>query len=186
MGVGGVVNYFTNGFDTRTRGVDAVGSYRTDLGGGPLNLTLAYNYNKSKVTDSVPGTISAAQVVNISNLAPKHRAIFSAGWQIAGFSLNARENFYSNWRNETDYPGQTFKSKFTTDLDVSYTFAERFTLTAGAYNVFNQYPSRIAPTTANPIYDLTGSTADGQVYPRTGGPFGINGGFYYVRARVKY
>ena len=33
---------------------------------------------------------------------------------------------------------------------------------------------------------LTGSTADGQVYPRLGGPFGINGGFWYVRLRIKY
>ena len=200
VGVGGVVNYFTNGFDTRTNGVDAVATYRTELLNGPLNLSLAYSYNKSKVTDSVPNTISSAQVVNISHLSPNHRLNFSAGWQIGGFSINGRTNFYSYWRNETDYPyvspasatapipilGQKFGSKVTNDLDVSYTFAEHFTLTLGAYNIFNVHPDKIAPTQANPIYDLTGSTADGQVYPRTGGPFGINGGFWYARIRVKY
>ncbi len=186
VGVGGVVNYFTNGFDTRTNGVDAVGSYRTNLAGSPLNLTLAYNYNKSKVIRSVPGTISAAQIINVSNLAPRHRAIFSAGWRVGDISVNARQNFYSSWRNETDYPGQKFGAKFTTDFDVSYTLAERYTLTLGAYNLFNEYPDRISPTTANPIFDLTESTADGQIYPRTGGPFGINGGFLYARLRVKY
>ena len=56
-----------------------------------------------------------------------------------------------------------------------------FTLTAGAINIFNTHPDKIANTAANPIYVLTGSTADGQVYPRLGGPFGINGGFWYVR-----
>lgn len=186
VGVGGVVNYFTNGFNTSTDGVDAVGSYHTRLMGGPLNLTLAYNYNLSRVTSYNPAVISQAQIINIRHLAPNHRVVASAGWQIAGFTLNGRENFYGPWQNETDYPGQKFGSKFTTDLDASYTFAERFTVTFGGANVFSAYPDKIAPTTANPIYAITGSTADGQVYPRTGGPFGINGGFWYARVRVKY
>lgn len=186
VGVGGVINYFTNGYDTRTRGIDAVASYRTALAGGPLSLTLAYSYNKSKVTDFIAGTISASQISDISNLSPKNRAILSAAWQIGDFSINARTNFYSSWRNDTDYPGDRFGSKFTNDLDVSYTFAEHFTFTVGAYNIFNTRPDKISATTTNPIYDITGSTADGQVYPRTGGPFGINGGFWYARVRVKY
>jgi iron complex outermembrane receptor protein len=63
---------------------------------------------------------------------------------------------------------------------------EHFTLTLGANNIFNTRPDKIKNSGDNPIYVLTGSTADGQVYPRLGGPFGINGGFYYVRVRVKY
>ena len=46
--------------------------------------------------------------------------------------------------------------------------------------------SRIKASTSNPIYTLTNSTGDGQIYPRNGGPFGFNGGFWYVRASVKY
>ena len=60
-----------------------------------------------------------------------------------------------------------------------------FTLTIGANNLFNTYPDKIANSGINPIYVLTGSTADGQIYPRPGGPFGINGGFYYAKLRVK-
>jgi len=33
---------------------------------------------------------------------------------------------------------------------------------------------------------LTGSTAGVLIYPRSGGPFGINGGFYYARLKIKY
>jgi iron complex outermembrane receptor protein len=186
VGEGGDVNYFTNGFDTRTNGVDVVGNYRTDLAGGMLNLTLAYNYNKSKVTDFDPSVISAAQRFNVSNLPPKHRANLSANWQIGNFSINARENFYSSWANQLEYPGQTFGSKFVTDLDISSTFMDHYTLTVGANNLFDAYPDKIAPTTTNPIYQLTNSLADGQVYPRSGGPFGINGGFYYVRLAIDY
>ena len=186
VGLAGDVNYFTNGFDTRTSGFDFVTNYRTDLAGGALSLTLAYNYNKSKVTDFNPSVISAAQRFNISNLPPKHRVNASANWQTGAFSINARENYFSSWANELEYPGQKFSSKFVTDLDISYTFAERYTLTLGANNLFDTYPDKIAPTATNPIYALTGSLGDGQVYPRSGGPFGINGGFYYVRVAIDY
>lgn len=186
VGLAGDVNYFTNGFDTRTSGFDFVTNYRTDLAGGALSLTLAYNYNKSKVTDFNPSVISAAQRFNISNLPPKHRVNASANWRVGDFSINARENYFSSWANELEYPGQKFSGKFVTDLDISYTFAERYTLTLGANNLFDTYPDKIAPTATNPIYALTGSLGDGQVYPRSGGPFGINGGFYYVRVAIDY
>lgn len=186
VGVGGDVNYFTNGFNTSTRGVDAVASYRTSLAGGSLSATLAYAYNKSKVTDFNPSVISAAQRFNIANLPPKHRLNASSNWQLGDFQLNGRVNYYSSWANQLEYPGQRFSGKATVDLDASYTFADHFTLTVGANNLFDTYPDRIAATTTNPIYALTDSLADGQFYPRSGGPFGINGGFYYVRLRVKY
>lgn len=186
VGVGGDVNYFTNGFDTSTKGIDAVASYRTDLAGGPLNLTMAYAFNKSKVTDFDPSVISAAQRFNIANLPPKHRLNTSANWQIGDFQVNARVNYFSSWANQLEYPGQRFGAKATADLDVSYTFMESFTLTVGANNLFDTYPDRIAASTTNPIYALTDSLADGQIYPRSGGPFGINGGFYYARLRIKY
>ncbi len=51
--------------------------------------------------------------------------------------------------------------------------------------MLNTKPDRIANTPNNPVYGVTGSTADGQIYPRSGGPFGVNGGFWYVRAKIK-
>ena len=197
VGPGGAVNYFTNAFDTSTDGVDVVGTWRGHFATGNLNLTVAYNYNKSKVTRFDPKVISSNQIIDIGNLAPRHRASGSANWQVGNFTVNARENYYGSWVDSTDYPtafdangnvtaGQQFGAKFTSDLDVSYTFMDHYTLTIGANNLFNSYPDRIAPTTSNPIYALTNSTADGQIYPRSGGPFGINGGFWYARLRVKY
>ncbi len=186
VGVGGDVNYFTNGFNTTTKGVDVIGSFRTDAAGGKLNLTLAYNYNKSKVTKFNPAAISAEQIFDISNVAPKHRIVLSSGWQLNSFALNARANYYSSWATNIDYPGQRFGAKVTADLDVSYKFAEHFTFTVGATNLFDTKPDRIAPTTFNPIYASTNSTADGQIYPRSGGPFGVNGGLVYARIGIKY
>lgn len=185
VGPGGVVNYFANAYDTTTEGVDAVASYRSDLGAGKFNASLAYNYNKSRVTRST-SAVSQAQIAGVSTFAPKHRAILSAGYEIGGFALNARGNYYSSWQQTVDYPGQTFGAKATADLDVSYTIADHYTLTVGANNIFNTYPDKIAASTTNPIYQITGSLADGQIYPRSGGPFGINGGLWYARIKVKY
>jgi len=186
VGVGGAVQYFTNGFDTRTQGVDVVGTYRTGpVLGEPVSLTLAYNYNKSKVTDFDPVAIGADRISDISNYAPKHRAILSGIWSIEGFTFTARESFYSGWSDTQDYPGQKFGSEFTTDIDISYTLDEHYTLSVGANNVFNNYPDKLSKE-FNTLYAITGGTSDGQIYPRTGGPFGINGGFWYGRVRVKF
>ena len=199
VGVNGTVQYFTNGFDTVTRGVDVVGTYRTRLAGGPLNLTLAYNYNRSKVTKYDPGVINASRLIDIKYMAPAHRANLSANWQWGDFGVNLRESYYGSWRIANDYPirqgnvagapiidGQHFSDKFLTDVDVSYTFRERYTFTLGANNLFNVYPTKIKATVDNPIFTLTDSISNGSVYPRSGGPFGINGGFWYARLRVKY
>ena len=186
VGVGGTVQYFTNSFDTRTRGIDFVGTYRTGLAGGNLDLTLAYNYNKTKVTKFDPGTIAPAQIIDAERLAPSHRANLQAAWTMGNFSINAAEHYYGSWRSELDYPGQKFGSKFTTDVEVSYKFMDHFTLAVGAQNLFDKYPDRIKASPQNPIYVLTDALGDGQVYPRNGGPFGLNGGFWYTRIKVEY
>ncbi len=187
VGVGGTVQYFTNSFDTRTRGLDFVGTYRTDLAGGNLDVTLAYNYNDTKVTSFDPGTIAPAQIIDAERLAPHHRANLQLAWKHGPFGFNVAEHYYGSWRSELDYPGQKFGSKFTTDIEGSYTFFEdHLTLSAGVQNLFDDHPDRIAASPQNPIFDITDSLADGQVYPRNGGPFGFNGGFWYVRLRAKY
>ena len=196
VGLGGAVNFFTNGFNTRTQGIDVVATYRTGLfDANDLGITFAYNYNKSKVTarqqivapdGQTVNVISNAQVTDVAHLAPNHRFTLSAAWTHGKLSVNPRLNFYGDWRNEVDYPGQKFRSKFTGDLDVGYEFTKWLTLSAGAQNLWNAKPDRIANLGNNHIYQLTNSTADGQIYPRNGGPFGINGGFWYVRARVAF
>lgn len=187
VGLGGVVNYFTNGFDVRTEGIDAITTYKTSLAGGRLSLSLAYNYNKSEVTDFNPRVITAARKSQIANLAPKNRLVASGGWQRGEWTVNARGNYFGSWSDAVSFPsGQVFGEKFLVDLDVSYTFADQYTLTVGANNVFDEYPDRIAPSASTPIYALTNSLIDGQIYPRSGGPFGMNGAFFYTRLRVTF
>lgn len=196
VGLNGAVTYFTNGLDTVTKGIDLVATYRTALiEPNDLNITLAYNYNTSKVSRANANVLSANQILDISHLAPNHRAVLSAAFTHGRFSVLARENFYGEWIDSNDYPifdatnrlvGQKFGSKFTSDLDVGYDVTKLLNLSVGGINLFNTKPDRIANSPANRLYQSTGSTADGQIYPRNGGPFGNNGGFWYVRGKVKF
>jgi iron complex outermembrane recepter protein len=204
VGEGGVVNYFTNGFDVTSKGIEAVANYRTEVMGGPLNLTLAYSYNSLtpkniKLTTGGSPLVSLQQQYNIENLAPKHRVNASANWQIGDFSMNLGGNYYGSWSNALEYnlraplttdtaapPSQVFGSKILTDFDISYTLAEKYTVTLGANNLFDVYPDKIKASPVNPVYALSGALNDGQIYPRSGGPFGMNGGFYYLRVAIDY
>jgi iron complex outermembrane receptor protein len=69
---------------------------------------------------------------------------------------------------------------------VSYEVWKNVTVAIGGCNVFNAYPDKIANSAANHVYPQTGGLVDGEVYPRTGGPFGFNGAFYYLRADAKF
>ncbi len=194
---GGDVNFFTNGLSTLTRGVDVVASYNTEAMGGKLNLSLAYNHNANKVLKANANVISGAQIANIVNLAPHDVAHFTMNYSQGSFSLTARENYYGSWVNASDYGNsagttganggalQHFGGKATTDLDLTYSLSKELAITVGANNLFNTFPDKLNNNSIG-LFPVVGGSADGQVYARNGGPFGMNGGLWYVRVKVKY
>ena len=186
VGAGGTVQYFTNGFSTRTKGVDLVATYHLLLGPGRLGTTLAYNYNKTTVPTYDPKVISPARIIDIQHYAPNNRANLNLDYSWGPFAAVLHENFYGTFRDENDYPGQLFSSKWTTDLDLSYNFWRNVTAAVGGKNIFNVYPDRVANSATNTVYAQTGGLQDGEIYPRTGGPFGYNGAFFYVRLAAKF
>jgi iron complex outermembrane receptor protein len=186
VGEGGDVQYPTSAYDSRTTGLDFVGTFSSPLGSGSLDLSLAYNYNDTKVTAFDADIIGDAQRADIEGTIPKHRGTLAASYGIGDFTLSVRENYYSSFSLQQEFPGQTFGSKFTTDLEASFTIDDSYMVALGASNLFNVYPDKIMATEANPIYVLTNSLSNGQVYPNGGGPFGSNGGFWYARLNVKF
>lgn len=186
VGAGGTVQYFTNGFNTKTRGVDVVGTYRFKIGPGRLATTLAYNYNKTDVTSYDPTVISPARIIDIQHYAPNSRANLTLDYQLGPFAAVLHENFYGTFRDENDYPGQLFSAQWTTDLDLAYSVWRNITVAVGGKNILNAYPDKIANSPSNTVYPQTGGLVDGEVYPRTGGPFGFNGAFWYLRLAAKF
>jgi iron complex outermembrane receptor protein len=128
------------------------------------------------------------QVVDIQHYAPNHRVNTTFSLAHRKLTVGIHENYYGTFRDEFDYPGQLFGAKLTTDADLAYEVAPRVTLAAGARNLFNAFPDRIANNDAvgNTIYQSTHSLWDGEYFPRTGGPFGYNGRFVYARLSAKF
>lgn len=187
VGAGGTVQYFTNGFATLTKGLDIVASYGMPIGGfGTLNGTLAYNYNKTTVPVADPTVITATRITDIQHYAPNNRINLTLDWTLGKFGVLLHENYYGTFQDANDYPGQVFSAKTTTDLDLSYAVTRMLTVDVGGKNIFNAYPDRIANSPGITVYPLTGGSVDGEVYPRTGGPFGFNGAFWYLQATARF
>jgi iron complex outermembrane receptor protein len=187
IGAGGTVQYFTNGFNTKTKGVDLVATYPLSLGNfGTLDTAFAYNYNKTDVTKFDPTVISAARIVDIQHYAPNNRANLNLSYGWGPIRALLRENYYGTFRDENDYPGQLFSAKYTTDLELGYQVLKNITAAIGGRNIFNAFPDKIANSKSSPIYPETGGESDGELYPRTGGPFGFNGAFWYVRLSATF
>ncbi|AEG49321.1 TonB-dependent receptor plug [Sphingobium chlorophenolicum L-1] len=183
------VQFLTNAFDTRTQGIDVVGSYRMPIGGiGILNSTLAFNWNKTKVIDRDPTIVSDVRVAQLEKTLPKTRLILTENWTAGPLSILGRMNWYGKYTQTDDGPvSQTFGSEFVFDVEVSYEINKNVTLTAGAQNIFSNYPDKFSNTkgTLGPVYASTGGRFTGDIYPDVS-PFGFNGGFWYGKVGFKF
>ena len=173
------VSYFTNDFDTRTRGVDVVLNYARTFGPGRATATLAYNYNNTKVRSGTTAAIpNETQRRVFEERLPQDNGTASLGYEVDGFSVLLRGRYYGAWTdvtgNATGELFQRFGGIALFDVAVAYRFDEHFTLRAGAENVFNTYPD-----------EATNQAVRGLIYSRNA-PYDTDGGQYYVRLGVKF
>ncbi|MBV9529461.1 TonB-dependent receptor [Sphingomonas sp.] len=193
------INVFTNGLDTRTRGVDVVANLRTPLPGrGSIQWSLSGSYSRTKVTRirETPPQIAASgqslfDPVAISTLetaSPRFKAILSALYATGRWTVSGKERFYGNAYNFED-PGDgkfyrdSTGSAFITDIDVSFALFKSLSVSVGANNLFDKRPNRVNAE-ALAVAAAAGSPAV-EIYPKFSA-FGINGGYYYARARVNF
>src|SRR6267154_566387 len=92
VGAGGTVQYFTNGFNTKTKGVDLVATYLFQVGAGNLATTLAYNYNKTDVTAFDPTVISQSRIIDIQHYAPNSRVNLNLDYHLNKFIASLRSS----------------------------------------------------------------------------------------------
>ena len=92
---------FSNAADTRTRGLDIVGTYRAGLGDmGLATISLSANFNKTIFThiDPVPGPIAASGLALIGRTkqgdltegTPRNKFIANVLWEKDDFNMNLR------------------------------------------------------------------------------------------------
>jgi iron complex outermembrane receptor protein len=173
------VSYFTNDFETRTRGIDAVLNYARNLGPGRATATLAYNYNNTKVRSGTSAAVpNETQRRVFEERLPQNNGTASVGYEVGGFSMLLRGRYYGAWTdvsgNATGELFQRFGGIALFDVAVAYRFDEHFTLRAGAENVFGTYPD-----------EATNQAVRGLIYSRNA-PYDTDGGQYYVRLGVKF
>ncbi len=77
-----------------------VGSYTRELGPGRLDLTAAYNYNKTTVT-SGSLSASATQKRLFEEARPQHNLTGTAIYAFGKFELLGRVRYYGKWTDST-------------------------------------------------------------------------------------
>ncbi len=192
------INIFTNGADTRTRGVDLVVSYVTDFADyGKVNWTLSGNYNETKALNlnAAPTTLGNIPLFDLEaqsyleTASPKTKVIGSIFYALDKLGATLRGTLYGKTTaylspDGGSYYKQTIGTAFIGDVELNYDLTRDLKLSVGANNVFNKRPPNVGLVPGS-----TNSTVnDGNVLdaPLTFSPYGINGGYYYARFNITF
>ena len=188
-GVTGVnsAQFFINGVNTRTRGIDAVADYAIRTSAfGSFHLSAAYSYNKTKILSIAqnPAALASLNVVlfghqaqsDLTNGLPHDKVVLTNDWSLGRAHALVRLTRFGKYTEASTVASgdRTFGAKWVTDLEVGYAITDRITLSAGANNLFDVYPQK------NGLIASDGSGAYGNF-----APFGLDGGFYYGRLSMK-
>jgi iron complex outermembrane receptor protein len=195
QGIAGVDagRYFLNGVDTRTRGLDVVGSYleRLPADYGRINWSLGANWNQTKVTkvlDAAKQFVFGTQVFSQVNqdyltmTTPKNKLLLTADWSHGKWRAMVRETRYGTFVTPSTVTGAYSEqgNKYLTDAEVSYYFTDNLKLSIGAQNLFNKYPDRTNPK------NFSAATFNGAQIYNASSPFGLSGGNYYATLNYEW
>jgi iron complex outermembrane receptor protein len=207
------INIFANGIDTRTRGADLTFDFPFEYSFGKVDWSIGATYNKTTITKyaSTPAplaqnilydqeayseltTASPLYVINLGALLTMDKLTVNLVEKIYGESSDYENDDGDNGPGQTcsygpcngnfSYYKDTVSTTAITNLDVGYQFTEHVKLSVGAQNLFNRFPNKLNSTILTREIAAVDNTAVTQ-YPLFS-PFGINGGFYYVKAVYKF
>jgi iron complex outermembrane recepter protein len=169
--------FFTNDFDTTTRGIDLVATYPLELFGGQTQFSFVGNWTKTEVDSFNPDIIGPTRVRQLEESLPETRFALTANHSqgpIQGMlRVNYFGSFYEAHLDDGDLPING-DAAFTVDLELGYDFTENITVIGGAQNLLDERGTK------NPWADIVGSK-----YSQLS-PFGYNGGYYYLRALYSF
>jgi iron complex outermembrane receptor protein len=200
---------FTNGVNTRTRGVELTANYASDFGDmGHVDWSAALNYNETKITKLglLPAQVANAafgqtklmgpsSVSQLTTATPKEKAVFGAYWTRGKLSVNLREQVYGESSEILDLSGTGTDSEARrvkvgaagiTDLDIGYFVTDAVKINFGANNLFDKRPPGVPniPNGSGGVRPLSGNNTYGE--PLQWSPYGINGGYYYGKVTFTF
>lgn len=194
-----VAQFFANGVDTKTTGLDVVLAYsRFFDNNSRLNVSVAGNFNDLTIEDINNGDLNEftffgpfAQAY-LEAAAPDYKIGFNIGYAASRFDVNANLTLFSDvviqdfqW---VDSPATTqeeadalfliatdvYESAMTLDLSVGYALTDKLKLVVGANNLLNTYPT--------PQFD--GWTDQGGFSDSV--QMGSDGAFYFGRLNFRF
>lgn len=192
--------FFANAIDTETKGIDLVLTHNYKHGGWTLNSNFALNLNQTKRVGSIHiSTIlknaglentyfSERSRIYTEEAIPRIKAGLSHDFGWKNLSIYLRNTYFGKvtGADNIDINGdgivapnehQTMTDRVITDLSLGYKLSSKITLTIGANNLFDVYPSR----------NLRASSNNGQfVYTRSTSQFGINGRYLFSRLNFSF
>jgi len=193
----GAGQFFLNGSDTETEGVDLVAIYSGfELGNGNLDITLAANFTSTDVvslftpagsgleTVSTDVVFSSQDISIVEEWQPEDRISLSALYTNDAWTVNLALNRYGEY-TVTDGGRQTYGAEILTDLSVSFALNNGITLRLTGNNIFDVEPdnNEIANARAGAIEDgpngnlIVDSNGVFQ-FSRRSAPFGFNGAYF--------
>ncbi len=148
--------FFVNAMDSRTSGIDFVGSYKgLEVGSGKLGFNLAGNYmikneregdvkNPASVKAVGQNVLSATQEALLFSSRPKFKIIGGLDYEMGkwGFSLNNTTFGPTTFKNAgmSNDLRIEFLTKNVTDLGINYQATEKVTLSFTVNNILNVIP----------------------------------------------
>ncbi|MBC6696828.1 TonB-dependent receptor [Hymenobacter puniceus] len=167
----GIVQFFANAIDTRTRGLDIVANERLTLSEtSTLSLTAAANFTETKVQSvNVPSQLEdptlrtiffdRQQTGRLEDAQPRSKIVLAANYTLSKLGLELRTVRFGEvvFRDARVDPvptqanpnpflfssiDQTFSAKWVTDATVTYQLLPQLQLAVGANNLFNVYPDK--------------------------------------------
>jgi iron complex outermembrane receptor protein len=185
-GINGV-QYFTNGLDTKTQGIDVTADWRLySVASRSFTLNGALNYGKNEIThvDPLPavlahstetGIIDEVTRVAIEKERPDWRGTLTGEYTQAAWRGLARVSYYGTFSSAqpafTDGYTEKYPARTLVDLEGAYKVRE-VELAIGARNVFDTYPGKAQLDFNNNFGTFPWAAAS---------PFGYNGRFLYTR-----
>jgi len=195
--------FFLNGADTETSGLDIVATWQTSLLNGSLEFILSGNFTQTKVVDTFtppgsnlrgisPDEIFAAQDISIiEEWQPENRINLSALYTSHKTTVSLAINRYGEY-TITDGSQQTYSAELLTDLRFTYQLNQHLSFNVGGNNLFNVKPDKntIGNSRSGTVVDSLGNVIVESpgvfTYSRRSAPFGFNGAYYYAGAEYTF
>jgi iron complex outermembrane receptor protein len=184
----GSAQLFANAVDTKTTGLDVVGTYRLRTGLGTADLSASANFNDTEIEDlTVPATVrrnfegddvesvffGRQEKGFLTESNPESKITLSADLSRGPVSLLLRTVRFGEQVRPGFAEDQTHSPEWVVDASASYQFTDEATLTVGANNLFNNFPDDQIP--GNSFFGVFDYAPVQQ---------GFGGAFYFARLSI--